>query len=119
MMGFVLYASLSTYGEAFFAEYVASMGRLARDFAQMIRESPDFELAVMPDANIVCFRYMGKSGNEDSDRMQEEIRSRLIASGRFYLVQTRLRGRLYLRTTLINPTTRLSHLRELLDAIRS
>lgn len=119
MMGFVLYASLSTYGEAFFAEYVASMGRLARDFAQMIRESPDFELAVMPDANIVCFRYIGKSGNEDSDRMQEEIRSRLIASGRFYLVQTRLRGRLYLRTTLINPTTRLSHLRELLDAIRS
>lgn len=119
MMGFVLYASLASYGEAFFADYVNSMGRLAQDFAQMIREAPDFELAVQPDANIVCFRYKGKGDDAESDRMQDAIRSRLIASGRFYLVQTRLRGRLYLRTTLINPTTRLAHLRELLEAIRS
>jgi L-2,4-diaminobutyrate decarboxylase len=119
MMGFVLYASLATHGEAYFADYVTSMGKLAQDFAQVLRESSDFELAVEPDANIVCFRYKGRAGDEASDSVQEGIRNRLVASGHFYLVQTRLRGRLYLRTTLINPTTRLDHLRELLDAIRS
>ncbi len=119
MMGFVLYASLATYGEAFFSRYVAGRVALAQSFAGLIREADDFELAVMPEANIVCFRYVvpGKS-DEAMDTLQERIRAQLIASGRYYLVQTRLRRKLHLRTTLINPTTELEQLKELLSDIR-
>ena len=40
------------------------------------------------------------------------------AGGRFFLVQTRVDGRIWLRTTLTNPSTTEAHLRALLDAIR-
>ena len=49
---------------------------------------------------------------------QERVRARLLAEGSFYLVQTRLRGHVHLRVTLINPLTTESDLQALLDAIR-
>jgi L-2,4-diaminobutyrate decarboxylase len=119
MMGFILYASLATHGEEFFARYTAGMVELTRKFAQVISASDDFELAVEPEANIICFRYLGSGkGTDDPDLLQERIRSRIVGSGRFYLVQTRLRGRLFLRATLINPATRLEHLEDLLKTVR-
>lgn len=119
MMGFVLYASLASHGEDFFAHYVRAMVDLAQRFARLIQEAPDFELAVLPEANIVCFRYLGKGRpSEEADALQERLRNQVIASGRFYLVQTRLRGSLFLRTTLINPATDIGHLQELLNDLR-
>jgi L-2,4-diaminobutyrate decarboxylase len=50
--------------------------------------------------------------------MQERIRGRLIADGSFYLVQTRLDGAVYLRTTLVHPSTSEADLADLLAAIR-
>ena len=119
MMGFVLYASLATYGEDYFAEYGQTMVDLGKTFAAMIDRSPDFELAVQPDANIVCFRYRTPELDaQDADALQERIRLKVVASGEFYLVQTKLRGTVFLRTTLINPATHAGHLQALLDALR-
>ena len=116
MMGVELYGALAIHGTEFFSAYVARMFDLGRRFAQMLREAGDFELAVEPDCNIVCFRYLGAGG--DLDRCQERIRSALLRQGTFYLVQTRLRGRLYLRVTLIHPLTDEQDLVELLAALR-
>ncbi|HET9037606.1 MAG TPA: hypothetical protein VFN45_15450, partial [Myxococcaceae bacterium] len=44
--------------------------------------------------------------------------ARLLAEGTFYLVQTRLRGHVHLRVTLINPLTTEEDLEGLLAAIR-
>lgn len=119
MMGFVLYASLASYGEAFFAQYVQNMVDLGQSFAALIAEAADFEVAVQPEANIVCFRYIGNGVSaENLDALQEKIRSKVVESGEFYLVQTRLRGQVFLRTTLINPATKTRHLRELLRTLR-
>ena len=90
---------------------------LAQRFAARLDAAPDFELAVEPEANIVCFRHV-PFGVPDLDPLQERIRQRLLANGSFYLVQTRLRGRLFLRATLINPLTTDHDLAALLDAIR-
>src|SRR3954469_8574291 len=79
---------------------------------------PDFELAVDPDPNIVCFRY-APSGRHDLDALQARIRQKIVGEGSFYLVQTRLPAGLFLRTTLINPFTSESDLRDLLREIRN
>ncbi len=72
-----------------------------------------------PESNIVCFRHTPKGHPAEAlDRLQAEIRSRLVTSGAFYLVQTRLSGALYLRTTLINPLTTENDLAALLDQAR-
>jgi L-2,4-diaminobutyrate decarboxylase len=118
MMGVELWGALALHGTQMFSDYLTRMFDLGRTFAGMLREAPDFELAVEPDCNIVCFRHLPASG-EDPDRCQERVRQRLLEEGQFYLVQTVLRGRVQLRVTLINPLTTEGDLEALLDAIRT
>jgi L-2,4-diaminobutyrate decarboxylase len=119
MMSFPLYATLYCWGTALFAEYVERTFALGRTLGEKVRARGDFELPVEPECNIVCFRYapQGLSGSA-LDELQAKIRTQLIADGSFYLVQTRLRGALYLRVTLINPLTSPSDLDALLEAAR-
>ena len=118
MMGLRLFIALAAYGTDFFAGYVTAAYDLARDFAGLIRDSGDFETAVEPESNIVCFRYT-KKGGPDLDALQRRIRRTLLERGNFYVVQAELRGRAWLRCTLINPRTRLADLEALLAEIRA
>jgi L-2,4-diaminobutyrate decarboxylase len=116
-----LYVALRTYGESFFGDYVTRMFDLAHTFASMIRASGDFELAVQPQANIVCFRYRGSpaAGSEiELDALQKKLRMQVLESGEFYLVQTALPQGTYLRVTLINPRTDERDLQHLLTSLR-
>src|SRR5215468_3915090 len=117
MMGFELWAALTLHGTRMFSEYVTRMFDLGRTFAAMLDDADDFELALEPDCNIVCFRHV-PDDFQDLDGHQERVRSRLLADGSFYLVQTRLRGHVHLRVTLINPLTTEADLEALLGAIR-
>jgi L-2,4-diaminobutyrate decarboxylase len=117
-MGVVAYTAIKYYGRSYYKEYIDSRYDLALSFAKMIRESQDLELAVDPDANIVCFRFATK-GKTDSDLniINAAIRDTIIKEGSFYIVQTELDGKLWLRTTLINPVTDDEDLRELIQRV--
>jgi L-2,4-diaminobutyrate decarboxylase len=117
MMGVELWAALALHGTRMFSDYVSRTFDLGRTFAAMLDDADDFELALEPDCNIVCFRHV-PDDFQDLDGHQERVRARLLAEGSFYLVQTRLRGHVHLRVTLINPLTTESDLEALLDAIR-
>ena len=117
MMGLKLYVPLMIHGSDFFTRYIDRMYDLARDFAVLVSESSDFELAVQPEANIVCFRYLG-DGSGNLDELQKWIRARILESEDFYLVQADLQGKTFLRCTLINPLTGIEHLKALLELIR-
>ena len=117
MMGLELWGELALHGTRMFSEYVTRMFDLGRTFAAMLDEADDFELAVPPDCNIVCFRHVPPDF-QDLDAHQERVRARLVADGSFYLVQTRLRGHVHLRVTLINPLTTEGDLEALLAGIR-
>ncbi len=122
MMGLRLFASLAAYGTDFFAGYVEAMWDLARAFAARLREAGDFEVAVEPESNIVCFRYLKVGGAEDEagrNAAQRRIRKAILERGRFYIVQTELEGRQWLRCTLINPRTTMADLEALLEEIRA
>ena len=58
-------------------------------------------------------------GPADRFRVGLRIREDLVHSGAYYLVKARVRGRTYLRTTIINPRTTEADLSELLVAIRA
>lgn len=113
-----IYMALAVYGDALFTKYIDHVYGLAREFAQVIDQAPDFELAVMPESNIVCFRYR-PSGCRDLDTLQAQIRERIVHSGRFYLVQVQLPQGLFMRCALMNPMTTLEHLTALLSEIRT
>jgi len=115
-MAFKLYASLWKLGEDFFGTYVDQMVQLTQKFATFLEESDDFEIAVFPESNILCFRYRGVSKADNA--LQEQIRNELLASKQFYIVKTELKGTLYLRCTIINPQTEFQHLMTLVEQIR-
>ncbi len=108
-----LYGCLATLGIAPFREAIEHAYALARAFARLLVAAPDFELACEPDSNIVCFRHQG-----DDDR-QRRVVAALRESGAFYLVMTSLRGRVFLRVSLMNPLTSLEDLAQLLESIRA
>ncbi|MBU0756203.1 MAG: aminotransferase class I/II-fold pyridoxal phosphate-dependent enzyme [Planctomycetes bacterium] len=118
MMGLNLYVPLAVFGTDLFSNFVTSTYDLTQSFAQIIKADPDFELAVEPESNIICFRYL-KNGVENLDELQRIIRREIIKDERFYIVQTALADGFYLRCTIINPHTGLSDLQELLNTIRT
>jgi len=112
-----VYAGLMCYGTNYFADYVTRQYDLARRFAEMLIDASDFELAIQPDTNIVCFRYTPEGATE-LDGLNAAIRKQLVNSGAFYIVQARLPKGLYLRVTLLNPLIEEKHLHALLEEIR-
>jgi L-2,4-diaminobutyrate decarboxylase len=117
-MGVVAYTAVKYYSASYYREYIDSRYDLALRFADMIEESPEMELAVRPDANIVCFRYA--PANKDDyvlNKINAAIRDRIIKEGSFYIVQTELEERIWLRTTLLNPVTDEGDLSELIHRI--
>lgn len=118
MMGLELYASLSQHGTDSFANHVEQTFDLARRFADFVREQPDFECAVEPEADIVCFRHI-PDGVSDLDPLQLQIRQELLERGEFYVVKTQLPAGLHLRITIMNARTTEDDLRALLSSVRN
>jgi L-2,4-diaminobutyrate decarboxylase len=110
MMGLKLWAAFSLYGAEKLGELVDQVFATARLLAEKLHAAPDFELLMMPQTNIVCFRY----GEAD----QTLIRKKLVESGAFHLTQVAMHGKVWLRTTVMNPFTAGDDLDALLTAIR-
>lgn len=115
MMSIKAYSLLYTYGETLFENYVDQVMENGRIFAAMIEAQPQWELAVQPQCNIVCFRHAppGLSA-EATDEHNLRIRRRILEDGRFYIVQTAIHGHTWLRVTLTNPFTSEGEMEELL-----
>ncbi|MFO7616429.1 MAG: pyridoxal-dependent decarboxylase [Bacteroidales bacterium] len=119
MMGIKVYSILRTYGPQLFIDYLTTCYDLGREFAGLISGEEDFELPYQPETNIVCFRWLGTGLPEgEHDRINAEIRQQIIESGLFYIVQTKIRGRNYLRTCIMNPFTSIREMKDLLELVR-
>jgi L-2,4-diaminobutyrate decarboxylase len=116
MMSVKIYALLKTYGERVFTEYVDYLYNLGKEFATIINKHPQFELAVEPQSNIVCFRYIPSATKSINDT-NNQIRKQLLADGRFYIVQTTINANIYLRVSLMNASTTTSDLVDLMEDI--
>ena len=96
MMSVKFYSLVHTYGFKIFDQNVTTLYDLAKTFAAMIKERKQFELAVAPMANIVCFRYINEDG-QPIDQLNSQIRQSLLEDGDFYIVQTILKGETHVR----------------------
>jgi L-2,4-diaminobutyrate decarboxylase len=112
-----LYTALRVHGVGLFRDYVTRCFDVARRLAALLEEAPDFELALPPQANMVCFRHRTARGRDD-DAVQARVRHAILAGGDYYLTSADLFGREWLRCTLQNPFTEEGELRGLLDAVR-
>lgn len=116
MLSTRIYAMINAYGVSVFGDYVDQCYDMAKTFAEMIIAKDGMELAVQPDSNIVCFRVV-KGDEEKTDNWNMAVRNNILRDGKYYIVQTKLKGYVYLRVSLMNPFTNAADLRELLDII--
>jgi L-2,4-diaminobutyrate decarboxylase len=120
MMGLKLWAAFSLYGVEKLGGLVEQVFATASLLAHKLAYSPDFELLMQPQTNIVCFRYRPAESlaEEALNTHQAALRKKLVESGAFHLTQVKLDNQLWLRTTIMNPLTAESDLDALLEAIR-
>ncbi len=111
-LGLRFFAVLAAMGERGLADYVERQFALAGEAHRYLAGQPEFECAVEPQANILCFRFTG------SDELQLAIRNSLIARGSHYLSTAELNGRRYLRFAFMNPATTMKEVTGLVDLIR-
>ncbi|MBE0674783.1 MAG: aminotransferase class I/II-fold pyridoxal phosphate-dependent enzyme [Bacteroidales bacterium] len=118
-LGFVAFTAFKYFGREYFSNYIDSRYDLATQFAGMVQESDNLELAVKPDANIVCFRhYNSETDCETLNTINAGIRDIIIKEGSFYIVQTEIEGKLWLRVTIINPLTTAEDMALLIKTVK-
>ncbi|MDE7186703.1 MAG: hypothetical protein K2O13_04260 [Lachnospiraceae bacterium] len=113
---FHTYAIMRLYGDDIYRQNVDTLYDLAKEFAGMIRKTENMELALEPSSNIVCFRYAaeGTARDEVNRRIAEE----LLKDGSYYVVSTEVKGKYYLRITLMNPLTDRKCLEDLIRKVQ-
>ena len=110
MMGIHWFTLLKIYGEEVFNANVTQLYDMGKEFSKIIKAEKDFELAIPPMSNIVCFRYITNGlDTSELNGLNAKIRQTLLEDGEFYIVQTKLRGVQYMRVTVMNPFTKTSH----------
>lgn len=118
MMSLHWFMILKLYGANLFGAFVTRLYDLGKELAKMIEETPGLEPAVPPMSNIVCFRFISPDHSlEALNRINSNVRQQMLEEGNYYIVQTRISGVHYLRTTLMNPFTTSGHLKGMLETV--
>jgi L-2,4-diaminobutyrate decarboxylase len=119
MMSLHWYTLLKIYGKDIFDEFVTTLYDLGHKFGEIVENDPFFEIAVKPMSNIICFRFINNDRDLPSlNKINATIRQKLLEEGEFYIVQTKIKGIIYLRATIMNPFTNEEHFKELLENIK-
>ncbi len=107
-----------TFGREGLAARIRDHLRLAQLFTDWVRSDARFELSAPTVMGVVCFRYIGHN-DADSDRLNAEIVRTINASGKSYLMQTKLRDRTVIRLGLGNILTTEENVRRAWEIIRA
>lgn len=94
---------------------------LARLFARLIGERPDFELLAPVEFSLVCFRYrppaLRSADENELSRLNARLEEALNAEGEIFIVHTTLHGRYALRFAVGNIETSERHVRRAFEKI--
>ena len=106
-----------TFGRAGMAARIREHLRLAQLFAHWIREDPRFEISAPVMMGVVCFR-LKDSDDKAADQKNSATVAKINASGKAYLTQAKLRGRVVMRLGLGNVLTTEAHVQRVWEIIR-
>ncbi|WP_425588577.1 aminotransferase class V-fold PLP-dependent enzyme [Streptomyces venetus] len=107
-----LAVTLKTLGRSGLGALVDQVCATAREFAALVDGHPGFDLYAHPVISTVLFRPAGAA-----DHTVAAVRRALLTDGRAVLGRARPDGRLWLKATLLNPTTGPDDLTALLHLV--
>lgn len=106
------YLALAWEGEAAVARYIEQCFALTERAWQRLQGDADFDVALQPEANILCFRPRWAVGQELA------LRDQLIREGRFHLSTTEFAGQRWLRIVVISPHSDDATIEALIERLR-
>lgn len=111
---------LKTRGADAIARVIERNIALRRYLDERVASEPGLE-ALGSDLSISCFRFVAPhvTDGDATNRLNQQILERLLASGRMYLSPTTLEGRYALRVCIVNFRTKQSDIDELIDQVLS
>jgi len=113
MRSLKLWFVIRYYGVKGLQHHIRRHVALAQAFASWVRESGEFELAVEPPLNLVCFRHKG------GDEVNKELLSRLNKGGELFMSHAVLGDRFTLRFCVGQTHTEERHVRKAWERIRA
>jgi aromatic-L-amino-acid decarboxylase len=108
-----LWFVLHHYGVEGLRRHVRRHVEIAQQMLCWIQADARFEVMAPASLNLICFRLIGP------DSRNEELLSRLNASGRLFLSHTRLNGKFTLRICVGQTNTEVEHAQAAWDNIRA
>jgi aromatic-L-amino-acid decarboxylase len=103
--------ALRAIGRAELEARVREHVRLAHRFAEWVEADPDFELLAPATMATVCFRARpAGTSDTDLDELNGSLVRRITSTGRVYLTEARVGGRIGMRVAVGNVLTAESHL---------
>ncbi len=105
-----LWMIIRAFGTDGLADRMREHVRLAREFADWVRATSDWELMAPVPFSLVCFRYAPPNTSDaDRDRLNEEIMHAVNEGGDVFLSHTKLHDRFTLRLAIGNIRTEERH----------
>lgn len=105
MMALKLWSAFMLYGTDGMGQLVDQVFASAQRLAEMLRTSEAFELLMMPETNIVCFRHIASRLDIGINQHQSSLRNHMMQQGFFHLTQVKFHDEIWLRVTIMNPMT--------------
>ena len=114
-LGTKLFWAFAIKGEKSMENFITESFNLSKKLYNLLSRESDFETPYKPQCNILCFRYIKYSKDND---FQLKLRYKIINNNYFYISSCEINNTRYLRVVLINPLTKINHLKELLLEIK-
>lgn len=109
-----LWVALHRYGTNAFGLLYQHFCDLTLELHGLLKAHPEFEVMHEPEGNILCFRFVdGRKTAEELDELNLRLRVQYNTAGTGWITTTVLDGKRVLRTTMMNPRTRRTHLEQL------
>jgi aromatic-L-amino-acid decarboxylase len=119
-----LWMGMKMVGRRAYGVMAEAQVELTERFARELTKDGDWELVTPIDTAIAAVRYTGKlpdaklrSGSQ-TDRLQDQIVSRVLAKRRWWISPTTTVGKRAIRVMVISYLTRWEHLEELIGELR-
>jgi len=112
-----LWLTLRVHGRTAYEQLIDRQLGLARGFADWVRASDDYELALEPELTVVNFRVKGGTNEEEIAAANTAVVEAVTGDGARWISHTLAGGRSVIRMMVISYLTGEPHLRELQQAL--
>lgn len=115
-----LWLTLRVMGARSLGEGFDRVLHLARQTYMLLLSHPDIQVLHRPQLSTLVFRFKPEQIDDKSqlDRINISIRKALACSGEAMIAATKVDGHQYLKFTLLNPSTTIKDIHQVVDGIR-